>query len=139
MNNDVMRITLPDGAWWDIRTMVTRGMAKEFRRASLRLLGTAEVELDLADPEATAKALGRHPQLLNLDALEDAWLLGGTVAYSYGEVTLEIIDELPDGHVETVLVEMRRLYSGPTEEEQGNLDGRRSRRRPTGPARFKRF
>lgn len=126
----VERITLPDGGWWDIRTVVTRGMRKAFRKAQLLAfigsdrdgLGTS---LDLSDPGQIQQMLQEramaHPERWDLAAQDDAYLLYGTLAWSYGEqVNQETIDSKPDSVTELVLARIRELYAEPTEQALKN-------------------
>ena len=117
---DIERVELPGGAWWEIRIIVTRGLRKAFRKAGLKVLSKAD-GVDFSDPDAFRKALMSHPDALDLDAVDDAYLLAGSVAWSYPEtITLEAIDKLPEGHVAIVLAKMRELYAEATETARKN-------------------
>ena len=121
-------ITLPDNNFWTIRTIVTRGMRKKFQNAALGIIGTSgrssNGDLDLADPNVLRKAMLNDPAALNLSSIDDAYLLYGTIAYSFGEiVSLEVIDELDERMVGPVLLRMQVLYAAPTEEESQNFTG----------------
>lgn len=75
--------------------------------------------IDLNDPDAFRKLAMAHPERLNLASLDDAYLLHGTKAYSFGDViSLEIIDNLPESVVQPVLARMQVLYAEPSEEDQ---------------------
>ena len=115
----VERIELA-GAWWEIRTIITRGMRKAFRRAGLQILARAD-GVDLSDPEAFKKVVMANPGALDLDAIDDAYLLYGTASWSYPEpISPEAIDKLPEKDVVIVLTRMRELYAEVTEETRKN-------------------
>ena len=115
----IERVELPD-AWWEIRTVITRGMRKAFRRAGFPILARAD-GMDLSDPEAFKRVVMANPGAFDLDAIDDAYLLYGTVAWSYPEpVSLEALDKLPEKDVAVVLDRMRELYAEVTEEARKN-------------------
>ncbi len=114
---DTERIELPNGNWWEIKAVVTRRMRKAFRTAVFQAMPRLP-GVDLADAEAVKKAVMESPQKLDMDAIDDAYLLGGTVAYSYGEVNQETIDSLPEAVTDKVLARMRELYAELTEEKR---------------------
>jgi len=107
----VERIELPDGAWWEIYSIVTRGMRKKFRDAGIKAFaggwgnGSAP---DLADPAALQAAIASHPDRWNVNAVDDAYLIYGTHANSFEG---QAMDDLPDRVTETVLARMRILYT----------------------------
>ena len=114
------RVELPDGNFWEIRTVITRGMRKAFRRAGLQILAHAD-GVDLSDPEAFKKVVMANPGALDLDTIDDAYLLHGTASWSYPEpVSLEAIDKLPEKDVTVVLARMRELYAEVTEDARKN-------------------
>jgi hypothetical protein len=116
MGQNSERIELPDGNWWEIRTVVTRQMRKQFRRAFQQ--GLAKLGgLSSIEPGAIRQAIAASPHLIDLDAIEDAYLLYGTEAYSYGgTVDLATIDTVPETAVASVLSRMRELYAEMSEE-----------------------
>ena len=114
------RVELPDGAWWEICPVITRGMRKAFRRAGLQILARAD-GVDLSNPGAFKKVIMANPGALDLDAIDDAYLLYGTMSWSYPEpISLEAIDKLPEKDVAVVLDRMRELYAEVTEEARKN-------------------
>lgn len=123
MEKNIERIDWPDGTWWEFRAVVTRGMRKRFNRAGLAAIAKAGINVD--DPGDLEIYLRSHPGDIDLDAIDDAYLLEGTTAYSFGELmSLEIIDALPDSIVRQVLARMRELYSDISEAQMKNLDSR---------------
>ena len=121
--NQVERIDLGDGQWWEIYTVCTRGMRKVFRKAGLRGFASGlrdGVDIDLADPAAMRKLIMAHPEAWDMDAIDDAFLLSGTHAYSFGEINLETIDDLDNNIVARVLARMQELYKEIGEEARKN-------------------
>ena len=113
---DTLRIELPGGQWWEIRTVVTRRMRKAFRAAGLKgFLGgltSNGTVVDMGDPEALKRLAMSHAGEWNLDAIDDAFLLEGTVAWSWpGIVTLDGIDSLDEQYTKPVLTRMQALYA----------------------------
>lgn len=122
MDRPIERILFDSGDWWEIYTEVTRGMRRKFREAAMKAL-TGKLDLNghtnLSDPDQIKAAILSQPQLVNLNAVDDGYLLHGTKAWSFPQpFSLEAVDELPDAIVEKVLERMRLLYSEPGEEAQ---------------------
>lgn len=122
---DSERIDLPDGQWWEIRSVVTRAMRKAFRKAGLQafLRGAngSGPEIDMQNEDALQKLMMQHPERWDLEAVDDAYLLYGSLSSSLlKDVSLEAIDQLPDKYVEPVLARMRELYAQPSEEQLKN-------------------
>jgi len=115
------RIEFGDG-WWEFYTEVTRGMRKRFRDAAMQTVGgSLNGDTDITDPEQYRTLVLTHPERLNLHAIDDAYLVVGTKAWSFKhKVTVESIDNLPDEYVEKVLVRMRELYAEMPEEARKN-------------------
>ena len=126
--DDTEKIELSDGAWWTIKTMVTRGMRKAFRKAGLAgFIGGIEkgVDIDFTNQDSLRKAVLAHPEAWDLDAIDDAYLLTGSVSYSFGDkIDLAIIDGLDDKYVEPVLNRMRELYAEMAEERRQGFSGK---------------
>lgn len=122
------RIDLSDGEWWLIKTVVTRGMRKAFRSAGLKSFFTGDVDgdaIDLGDRQMLRKRILAHPESWDLDAIDDAFLINGTVSWSFQKpITLETINDLPDKYVKPVLERMTALYTEPMEESLKNLPSR---------------
>ena len=117
------RLDLPDGHWWEIITEPTRGMRKVFRTAGLSVGGEALANADspelLANEDERTAFLMQHAMELNLDALDDAFLLHGTSAWSFDcEITSANIDALPDKFTAPVLQRMNECYAVNQEEEK---------------------
>ena len=107
------RINLPDEAWWDIRATLTRGMEKAVTRATLahipRLPRNGQA---MTTTEAVTDELLRNLKDVDISAIEDAYLMYGTVAYSYGEkVDQETIDSIDAEVVRRVINRMFELYN----------------------------
>lgn len=115
------RIELPAGAWVEIRTVVSRKMRKAFRKAGLASVMSGGANgagpVDLTDPEAVKAMVMAHPERWDLDAVDDAFLLHGIVAWSWaGSLDIEALDSLPAADVEIILVRLRELYAEATPE-----------------------
>lgn len=129
MADGIERIDLGDGQWWDIRTIVTRRMRKAFRAAGLRgfakgLTGNGHSAVDLSNPEEVQKAVLASPDKWDLDAVDDAYLLEGSAAYSFGDkVNMEAIDALPADVIDKVLARMRELYAEMPEAKRKSFFG----------------
>jgi hypothetical protein len=122
---DVERVALPSGQWWEIRTTVTRKMRKVFRAAGMAgFLGGIKGQdgtVDMADSEALKRLVMAHAKEWDLDAIDDAYLREGTVAWSYEmPIAPESIDALPDATVQIVLNRVRALYAEPMQEALKN-------------------
>ena len=118
---DTERIELPDGAWVEIKTVVSRRMRKAFRRAGIAIAMGGDSNgagpLDLSDPEAVKAYIMAHPERWDLDAVDDAFLLQGIAAWSWpGPVTRDAIDELPAASVDIILARLRAFYAEATSE-----------------------
>ena len=119
---DTERIELPEGAWVEVKTVVTRRMRKAFRKAGIAsvLSGGASNgagPIDLEDPEAIKAYIMAHPERWNLDAVDDSFLLHGIQAWSWpGPVTAEALDALPAASVDAILARLRVLYAEATPE-----------------------
>ena len=124
MRDDVERIEFPDSSWWEIHATVTRGMRKAFRKAGVA--GFAKglrngAELDLTDADAMRRAVMAHPDAWDLDAVDDAYLLYGTIGWSWPElVTPETLDARDNAVVAQVLSRMQQLYAEIPEEARKN-------------------
>ena len=105
------RIDLGDGQWWEVRTRLTRAMEKAVTKASLSAMPAIKLE-GTPDSEQIRNQLLSQMGVVDTGAVEDAYLLAGTIAYSFDPiVTLEIIDGLDAALVRQVLERMFQLYS----------------------------
>ncbi len=124
---DTERIELPNDNWWEIKTVVTRRMRKAFRKAGIQAVTGSGINIGdvLEDPEAVKETIAQNIQGIDIDTIEDSWLLEGTVSFSFGKkITTQVIDDLPDIYVAPVLERIRDLYKNIDEEELLNLDGK---------------
>lgn len=108
----VERIELEDGAWWDIRTTLTRGMEKAVTRATLSNIPILPRNGKALTTEGITDEVLRNIKDVDVSAIEDAYLLRGTVAYSYGDrVDQETIDGIDAKIVRRVIDRMFELYT----------------------------
>ena len=107
------RIDLGGGQWWEIGTRFTRGMEKAITRISLTALPKLEINGDKpATPDEMVAQLTANMGAVDIGAIEDAYLLHGTVAYSYGPiVSLEVIDTIDAKVVRQVITRMWELFT----------------------------
>jgi hypothetical protein len=111
--NRVERIGLPDGEWWDIKAVVTRGMRKQFDKAALAIAGDLKLDPDAPDPDALMNQALENPMGMNLAAIDDEYLMVGTMATSFGlkvPPTVDELDDLPDTWTGPVIARMTELY-----------------------------
>ena len=114
---DVEHLSFGDGEWWDIRTRYTRGIHKAVTTASLASLhgvnyNGGSVDKPIVDVEDIKAALYRNIGQVDPCAIEDAYLLSGTIAFSFGpEVNLATISQVAQEIVEAVLTRMYELYN----------------------------
>jgi hypothetical protein len=115
---ETKRIDLGDGDWWDYLPVITRGMRKKLRAASLLAFNLGGDAVDLTDEDSAAEYLRANISKMDPDAVEDALLMVGTYAFSVGSVklkkstnlTIEMIDALPDDKVARALEGIRDAY-----------------------------
>jgi hypothetical protein len=121
-----------DGNWWAFYIEPTRRMRKSFRRASRGYLAIPGlVDLDTADEDAVKDFLRAHPTEIDMDALEDAYLVSGTVSWSWPDEPIgEAIDDRTDRYVVPVLQRMKSLY---TENDEEDVSGNEAGTSPSGP------
>ena len=118
---DVERIELPGGAWWEVRTVITRGMRRAFPKAAMSMLADVGSDVDLTDSDSIKAYVTAHPSAWNIDGVENAHLTMGSVAWSFKpEITIEAIDDMDDALVTPVLARMSELYSEPSDDEVKN-------------------
>lgn len=119
------RIDLGDGQWWEIRTRLTRAIEKAVTRASLAAIPRLDPS-ENADEESVKSRLLAQIGAVDIGAIEDAYLLHGTVAYSFGQtVTMETIDALPADTVRRVITRMFELYNPQRVDEDEKKDSLR--------------
>lgn len=107
-----IRVALPSGGWWDIKSELTHGdrrrIDRKVREAAFKVM--AEIEktgLDIAKLTAGAQPA---PVAWN-EYEEDAHLLYCSNAWSFpGPVTAEAIEAIPDSDVNVVVARMFQQY-----------------------------
>mgnify|MGYP001584483923 CR=1 FL=1 len=126
------RIAFDEGQWWEFYTVVTRRMRKAFTRAQVASVsGQLLADVNLDDPEAMRQYVMHHVADLDLGALDDAYLLQGTVALNVRdargktirELTPDTLGDTLDHMAEAVLVRMRMLYVPMNAEQVKNSTG----------------
>jgi len=121
------RIDFDDGNWWEIKTVVTRGMRK---RIEASLVGKVDlssngIAVDIRDAEAVSTAVMANPSnaIVAVSNQEDTYLLEGTAAWSWDmKINVKNFDELPDRYVSVVLERLKELYEPLDQEAQKKLE-----------------
>lgn len=114
------RIHFEDGAWWEIRTRRSYEMTKRVTEMTHSAAIAAGVDVsDAGELEAYRR---NNPNSMNFLALMDAYLLLGTVAYSFdSKVSMDVINSLDSDIVEAVIERMNVLYAPVSEAQAANL------------------
>ena len=116
------RIDLGNRQWWEVRTTLTRAMEKAITRASMGSIPPIRLEPNM-DAEKIRAQLLSQASSVDIGAIEDVYLLKGTVAFSFGDnVSIEVIDGLDANMVRTVLDRMYQLYN-PQRVTEAQRDG----------------
>ena len=103
------RIEFDDGQWWQVRTKMSHGMQRAIQQANpqaLRVTRTPEAPGALPAPDITIDW-----ERYDFQAANEAMLLSATVAWSYGAVTKDVLDEIPEEQYQQVLARVDELYS----------------------------
>ena len=111
--DNVERLTFQDGSWWDIKTLFTRGMRKRLDMVAQKAIPydkAKEAGVNLENPDELKNFILRQPEYLASSAIDDQMLLMGTVGFSYGMVTLDVIDNAPDENVKAVLKRLNEVW-----------------------------
>lgn len=131
---DTERIELPEDNWWVIKTVVTRRMRQSFQADSasaldLGFLRNGNKDVDLSDAKEIARIYAEQPDAAKVGlgytaAMEEAYLLHGTEAWSYGvDITRDAILDMDERITDVVLERMRALYDPVPEETLKNSEG----------------
>ena len=124
MAAETERIELPGGQWWLIRTRLTRGMEKAITRASLAAVPQLRANgVPIDTPEAMTAALMSNVGAVDIGGIEDAYLLSGSVSYSFGEtIDMATIDGIDASVIRSVLTRMYELYNPQRLSEEARKD-----------------
>lgn len=119
------RIELPGGQWWEIKSDVTYGMQRAFSKAQLSAAASLanRAGVDISDREAMTAAVAANIDMIDIGALEDAWINLGSVKWSFkGKPSAAGALEMSDKFVAPVIARMRELYTGLDDEALAVLD-----------------
>lgn len=97
-----MKLDLPNSNWALVREPdeIPRKAARNFRQVLYRLAGPVGQETDAA---AAASALLNAPGGLDgIEDMADALVFAVVAEWSYGEVTPEVLDTMPDSSVDAI-------------------------------------
>jgi hypothetical protein len=116
---DTQVINFPDGNWWQVHTLVTRGMRKAISKAAMESFTLpSDSGVDPMDVEGAQQWLMKNPSYLDINKKDDALLVVGTIDWSWEEpVSIDFIDSLPESYTSQVLVVLDKLFA----EVSGNL------------------
>ena len=119
---DIERIDLGNDQWWDIRAFLTRGMEKAITKATISSIPAIKTD-EMLDPEAIKAHLYSQLAMVNVGAIEDVYLVMGTVGFSLSQSNIQItcqpgervdlatIDTFDAVLVRKVLTRMYALYN----------------------------
>ena len=105
------RIELGDGAWWEIRTVLTVGMAKASEEVSLKYLKPKNLDA-VAQGNGDKLEYEMNLQEVNLFEVTRVLVFAATVAWSYGPVTQQVFEnEVPQADYQKVAGRCNELFS----------------------------
>ena len=102
-----MKLELPHDNWADLREPdeIPRKAARRFRQVLYRVAAPS-AGIDQNDPNAAAKVaadmLGSADGMDGIEEMAEAMVLAVVVDWSYGEVTPEVLDTVPDAAVNAI-------------------------------------
>ena len=103
-----MRLDLPHDQYAELREAdeIPRKAARRFRKVLYSIAAKADVDPSL-DREAQAAAVGKAMMTSSdgLDGIEDmgeAMVLAAVAAWSFGEVTQDVLDGIPDAAIDAI-------------------------------------
>ena len=118
---ELERLTFSDGSYVDIKKVMTRGMRKQIDLASHKAIPyekAASQGISLENPEELKAFILKQPEYLASQNVNDAMLLAGIVATSYGEpVTIDLTDSIPDEFAKQIIDRLTKLWYGMREKE----------------------
>lgn len=110
---EVERMAFEDGSWWEFGIVLTHGASRKIQMA-LRQFLKAEGPLKLAmggnDAGKVLGDVGLDWERFDPSKANDAMLLSCTTQWSFGPVTADVMDGIPEAYCERVLGRMNVLY-----------------------------
>ena len=104
------RIELDGGAWWEIRTVLTVGMAKASEEVSLKYLKPKNLEA-VAQGNGGTLEYDFNLQDVNLFEVTRVLVFAATMAWSYGPVTKQVFEnEVPQADYMKVAGRCNELF-----------------------------
>lgn len=96
------RLELPGGGWAEVREadQIPRGLARSYRKVLFRLAGPGE-GTD-AQPEVAAVVVAADGAMDTLEDMTDALVLAIVSEWSYGAVSVDVLQTVPDTAVEAI-------------------------------------
>ena len=102
-----MKLQLPHDAWADLREPdeIPRKAARKFRKV-LYKVAAPSAGIDQNDPNAAAKVaaemLGSADGMDGIEEMAEAMVLAVVSDWSYGEVSVDVLDTIPDAAVNAI-------------------------------------
>lgn len=85
------RIELAGGAWWEVRTVYTVGMARKVEEVMRQYIQVTNLD-DFVEGKDTELKWKTDLDAVGILANQRAIVFAATVGWSYGEVTLEVFE-----------------------------------------------
>ena len=118
-----------EASWWRFRTRLSHGASQQMKVVVQRHLKrpTGVTAQDWVDG-----TLEVDWATVDMPALNDAMVLGSTLEWSFGAVTAEVLDGIPEAYCEQVLGRMNELYGGALPLAPSGSNG--SQKKPSSPS-----
>ena len=110
---DTERMVFGDGAWWEFNTILTHGASRRIQGALRRFLkpeGAIKLGIDGVEAGRIMGNVAVDWEQFDPGKANDVMLLACTSQWSFGPVTPDILDEIPEAFCEQVLARMNELY-----------------------------
>lgn len=120
------RLELGDGNWFELRSVLTRGMRKQIDLASHKAIDrdkAISAGVNVENPQELKEWVLRQPEYLASSLVDDALLAVGIVSFSYPGKESESLDDIPDALGRKVLERLRKLYFPSSAEEMADFFG----------------
>ena len=110
---DVDRIGFGDGSWWEFKTFLSHGASRRIQAALRQFLkaeGPLKLGMDGGDAGRILGDVGVDWERFDPSKANDVMLLACTTQWSFGPVTAETLDNIPEVYCERILARMNELY-----------------------------
>ncbi len=108
---ETIQLENPDG-WWEIKTFIPMGVSKDWMAEMFDCMDMGPKVLEPGAPDSDETEIHIDwSKGKELAAATEAFMLGETASWSYGDVTPEVFQaEVPTHHTEEVAERMAELY-----------------------------